>query len=330
MLQHYQIDIKDLFTKFSYNRLLGEGCFGKIYELVHQPTKQIYAVKKVYIDPKYHNRELDNFLALKNSPNVLQIEKFAEVNLDDLTIYLDEFSEKKGNDFITQERDSLWQVSRNYTKVLYILTKAFDDNLRNFILSRKMDKTTFKTVSLEILKGIDSMHRKGFAHRDLKPDNILINEKNLEVVIADLGSAKKIGKDTGGIAYICSRAYRAPELLMGSTVYGTRIDLWSLGCVIFEMMTKSTNRFFRGKDARAMLREILKVIGKFSNTDLKGMNITKKVTIESKIERVDVKGLLREGFGDEEVEFGLKLLRWNPKERKEAGELVESSYFRNI
>lgn len=330
MLTNFQINVTQLFTEYSYECLLGEGCFGKIYKLVKKDTKEVFAVKKVYIDPKYHNRELDNFYALKDSPGILKLVHYAEETLDNLTIFLDQFSEKKGNGFIEQERDSLWRISKNYTKVLYILTKAYDNNLRSYILSKKLDRRAFKLISLQLLKGLHEMHRKGVAHRDLKPDNILINEKSFEVVIADLGSAKQIGLNKGGIAYICSRAYRAPELLMGSTIYGTRIDLWSLGCILFEMMNETGSRFFRGKNGKEMLREILKVIGEFNNQDLKGMNVKKKVTIESKIHMIDVTKLVRSCFTKEDIDFGLGFLKWNPNDRKEAGSLINSKYFEDV
>lgn len=53
--------------------------------------------------------------------------------------------------------------------------------------------------------------------------------------LCDFGSAKKLQKDQVSIAYICSRYYRAPELILGQENYGCEIDIWSIGCVIAEM-----------------------------------------------------------------------------------------------
>ncbi len=74
------------------------------------------------------------------------------------------------------------------------------------------------------------MHSRGICHRDLKPQNVLI--KNNRLVICDLGSAKILRKDEPNISYICSRCYRAPELIFGATDYGVSVDIWSAGCII--------------------------------------------------------------------------------------------------
>lgn len=327
MHSDFKISIEDLFSRFQYVKQLGEGCFGKIYELYDVPTKTSYAVKKVFIDPKYHNRELENFFMLKNKPGVLQIEKYCEIDLDDLTIYMEKFADKKGSNFTTMERDSLWSIQSCYTKVLYILTKTYSNNLRNFIIANKVNKNNFKQIAMQLLKGLDSMHSVGIAHRDLKPDNILINEGTLEVVVADLGSAKKIESNGGGISYICSRAYRAPELLLGSTVYGTAIDLWSLGCVLVEMITESTNRFFKGKNGTEVLKEIISLLGPFNNQDLQDMNVVKNVKITSQIEQVDVKKLIKKDFSASDIDFVMGFLKWSPLARKDLKSVVESKYF---
>ena len=327
MLSEYQIGIEDLFTRFEYVKQLGEGCFGKIYELYDTVSKTHYAVKKVFIDPKYHNRELENFFMLKGKSGVLQIEKYSEVDLDDLTLYLDKFSDNKGSSFITLERDSLWSIQNCYTKVLYILTKTFSMNLRTFITSNKVTKENFKQISIQVLKGLNSMHSVGIAHRDLKPDNILIDKETLEVVIADLGSAKKIDSNGGGISYICSRAYRAPELLMGSTVYGTSIDLWSLGCVLIEMITDTTNRFFKGKNGTEVLKEIIALLGPFTEQDLIDMNVTKNVKITSQIDRINVKKMIRKEFTSQDIDFVMGFLQWSPKRRNDLSSVINSKYF---
>lgn len=327
MLSEYQLSMEDLFTQYEYVKLLGEGCFGKIYELYNPTTKIRYAVKKVFIDPKYHNRELENFFCLKGKPGVIQIEKYSEVGLDELTAYLEKLSDAKGSSFASMEKDSLWSIQSCYTKVLYILTKTYSMNLRTFIISHKVGKKNFREIAFQILKGLESMHKVGIAHRDLKPDNILINEDTLEVVIADLGSAKKIDADGGGISYICSRAYRAPELLLGSTTYGVKIDLWSLGCVLLEMVTESTNRFFRGKNGTEVLKEIIALLGAFTLQDILDMNLPKNVKITSQIEQSDIRKLISKDFSTSDVDMAMGFLKWSPKQRANLKTILESKYF---
>lgn len=72
----------------------------------------------------------------------------------------------------------------------------------------------------------------------MKPQNVLINFSTNQVVICDFGSAKKLVDGEPNLAYICSRSYRAPELMFGATNYSPKIDMWSLGCITVEMINK--------------------------------------------------------------------------------------------
>jgi glycogen synthase kinase 3 beta len=92
------------------------------------------------------------------------------------------------------------------------------------------------------------MHSKGVAHRDLKPENILVKKNgnnpdplSMIVKIADLGSSKFLdfSDKRMNTPYIVSRYYRAPELILGSHLYNFSIDIWSAGCILFELMTKT-------------------------------------------------------------------------------------------
>jgi glycogen synthase kinase 3 beta len=80
-----------------------------------------------------------------------------------------------------------------------------------------------------MLRGIAYVHRQGICHRDIKPHNVLADPTSGRVVICDFGSAKKLSPDEPSVAYICSRYYRAPELIFGCTNYSNAIDVWSIG-----------------------------------------------------------------------------------------------------
>ena len=92
------------------------------------------------------------------------------------------------------------------------------------------------------------MHEKNIAHRDLKPENILIKYPSFgqgtdvlkcELKIADLGAAKVLNSQNLNTPYVVSRYYRAPELIMGSQNYDCSIDVWSTGCILFELITRT-------------------------------------------------------------------------------------------
>lgn len=108
------------------------------------------------------------------------------------------------------------------------------------------------------------MHGKGIAHRDIKPDNILVDAegslnlaKEPTLKICDFGSAKQLENHNqvfglfqgsqnalprGSVTYISTRYYRAPELLYGNAYYGIEIDLWAAGCVLAELFTRGNHK----------------------------------------------------------------------------------------
>lgn len=102
--------------------------------------------------------------------------------------------------------------------------------IRNYWRARQTTPNILiQLYSYQILKSLAYIHSQGICHRDVKPQNILINFNNQRAVLCDFGSAKKLAASDPNIAYICSRHYRAPELIFGSTEYTTSIDIWSMG-----------------------------------------------------------------------------------------------------
>ena len=97
-------------------------------------------------------------------------------------------------------------------------------------------------------------------HRDIKPQNLLIDPSCHILKLCDFGSAKKTDEEKKkSVAYITSRYYRAPELMFGSQLYDETIDLWSAGCVIAELFLGEP--IFKGEMAHSQLIEIIKKIG---------------------------------------------------------------------
>jgi len=100
-----------------------------------------------------------------------------------------------------------------------------------------LDAGELKRLVKQILNGLAHMHMKKVIHRDLKPENILLRDGNVR--ICDFGSSKVIDeKNFKNTPYVVSRYYRAPELILASNHYSDRIDIWSVGCILFELMTR--------------------------------------------------------------------------------------------
>lgn len=110
----------------------------------------------------------------------------------------------------------------------------------NGLIDKKisLDTSQIKCIMQQLLKALDYLHSNRIMHRDIKGANVLINNKG-EVKLADFGLARL--PDTHLIPHYTNRVatlwYRAPELLLGSNNYTTAIDMWSMGCLFFELLT---------------------------------------------------------------------------------------------
>lgn len=108
----------------------------------------------------------------------------------------------------------------------------------------------------QLLKGIAFCHEHRVLHRDLKPQNLLINKKG-ELKLADFGLARAFGIPVRSYSHeVVTLWYRAPDVLMGSRKYGTPIDIWSAGCIFAEMITGRP--LFPGTSASDQLLKIFK------------------------------------------------------------------------
>ncbi len=93
-----------------------------------------------------------------------------------------------------------------------------------------------KLYAYQGFRALAYLHALGICHRDIKPQNLLIDPATHSLKLCDFGSAKRVIKGEANVSYICSRYYRAPELIFGATDYNSMIDVWSLGCVVAEML----------------------------------------------------------------------------------------------
>jgi len=101
------------------------------------------------------------------------------------------------------------------------------------------------------MRGLNYIHKIGICHRDIKPQNLLVDPTCHILKICDFGSAKRLKEGEKSTAYICTRYYRAPELLLGMTNYSNMIDMWAAGCVVAEMINGKI--FFEGSDSANQL-----------------------------------------------------------------------------
>lgn len=116
-----------------------------------------------------------------------------------------------------------------------------------------------KSLTYQLLLGISYCHEHRVLHRDLKPQNLLINKK-MELKLADFGLARAFGIPVRSYSHeVVTLWYRAPDVLLGSKQYSTSIDLWSAGCIFGEMACGRP--MFPGSSVEDQLLKIFKVLG---------------------------------------------------------------------
>lgn len=153
-------------------------------------------------------------------------------------------------------------------------------------------KTTMPILEIKIyiyqlFRSLAYIHSQGICHRDIKPQNLLLDPSTGVLKLCDFGSAKILVENEPNVSYICSRYYRAPELIFGATNYTTKIgkyrtikdteglltyitDVWSTGCVMAELMLGQP--LFPGESGIDQLVEIIKVLGTPTREQIRTMN----------------------------------------------------------
>jgi glycogen synthase kinase 3 beta len=230
---------------YTATQIVGSGSFGVVYQATIAETGEVVAIKKVFQDKRYKNRELQILKELSH-PNVINLkhyfytpgEKQEEIYLNCVMDYIP---------------DTLSRVIRQYYKS-----------------KTSMPMLMVKLYSYQMLKSLGYIHALGICHRDIKPQNVLVNSANYCLKLCDFGSAKRLIKGEPNISYICSRYYRAPELIFGATEYTTQIDVWSTGCVIAELVLGQP--IFPGESASDQLVEIIKILGTPTKNQILDMN----------------------------------------------------------
>jgi len=129
-------------------------------------------------------------------------------------------------------------------------------DLNNIVKTQKLSDDHVQFLVYQILRGMKYVHSAGIIHRDLKPSNIAVNE-DCELRILDFGLARPTENEMTG--YVATRWYRAPEIMLNWMHYTLTVDIWSVGCIMAEMLTGKT--LFPGSDHIDQLTRILNVCG---------------------------------------------------------------------
>ena len=187
-----------------------------------------------------------------------------------------------------------------------------------------------KYYMYQLMKSIDHMHRNGIFHRDIKPENILLIED--QVKLADFGSCRGIYSKQPYTEYISTRWYRAPECLLTDGYYGYKMDLWGVGCVMFEVL--SLFPLFPGNDELDQIQKIHQILGSPDDAliDKFERHASHMDFKEIRMRRVEGQGIAKliPQASAEVVDLIEKLLIYNADNRITASQALKHPWFREI
>jgi len=237
VLKRYEVQLK-----------LGKGAYGIVWKATDKRTKETVALKKI-------------FDAFQNSTDAQRT--FREVMF---------LQEMKGHEHIV----SLTNVLKaDNDRDLYLIFEYMETDLHAAIRANILQDIHKQYILWQTLKALKYMHSANLVHRDMKPSNLLLNSDCL-MKVADFGlarSLKELEEQASSNCvltdYVATRWYRAPEILLGSTRYHYGVDMWSVGCILGEMIHGKP--IFPGQSTINQLEKILELTGMPSSKTIEGL-----------------------------------------------------------
>ncbi|CAN8278349.1 unnamed protein product [Cochlearia groenlandica] len=214
---------------------INEGTYGVVYKAKDRKTEEIVALKMIKMNmedeygfPLTSLREI-NILLSCSHPSIVNVKEVVVGN--------------GGSVFMVMEH--------------------LEHDLRGVMDKMKQPFSTseVKCLMIQLLEGVKYLHSNWIIHRDLKPSNLLVNNRG-ELKICDFGMARQYGSPIKPYTQlVVTQWYRSPELLLGTKEYSTAVDMWSIGCIMAELL--SLKPLFRGKSQNDIdqLQQIFAVLG---------------------------------------------------------------------
>ncbi|KAF5200121.1 Cyclin-dependent kinase g-1 [Thalictrum thalictroides] len=294
---------------------IGAGTYGDVYRARDKRSGEIVALKKVKMEreregfPLTALREINILLSLRH-PSVVDV---------------------KG---VVVEED----VKRGKNET-YLVMEYVEHDLKGLmeVMKQPFSQSEVKCLMLQLLEGIKYLHDNWVLHRDLKTSNLLLNNRG-ELKICDFGLSRQYGSPLKPYTpLVVTLWYRAPELLLGANQYSTAIDMWSLGCIMAELLAKEP--LFCGDSELNQLDKIFRCLGAPNETVWPGLS--KLPGFKVSFAKQKCKFSLRQKFPPTSFTgspflsaagFDLlsRLLAYDPEKRITAQEAVNHEWFREV
>ncbi|XP_053467389.1 serine/threonine-protein kinase MAK isoform X3 [Ictalurus furcatus] len=275
-------------NRYTTLKQLGDGTYGSVLMGRSNESGELVAIKRM-------KRKFFSWEECMNLREVKSLKKLNHANV----VKLKE---------VIRENDQLYFIFEYMKENLYQLMKDRENKM--------FTENEIRNIMVQVLSGLAFVHKHGFFHRDIKPENLLCMGPEL-VKIADFGLAREIRSRPPYTDYVSTRWYRAPEVLLRSSVYSSPIDMWAVGCIMAELYT--LRPLFPGNSEVDELFKICQVLGTVKKTDwLEGHQLAAAMNFRfPQCVPTPLKTLIPNA-SNEALTLMKDLLYWNPKKRPTA------------
>lgn len=227
--------------KYTPIKAIGKGAYGVVCSAKMAPTGEKVAIKKI-------GNAFENLTDARRTLREIKLLRHLR------------------HENIIAVKDIMKPPSRDKFNDVYLVYELMDTDLHQIIRSsQSLTNEHFQYFIYQILRGLKYVHTANVLHRDLKPSNLLLNA-SCDLKICDFGLARTSTERNFMTEYVVTRWYRAPELLLSCEHYTAAIDMWSVGCILAELLGRRP--LFPGKDYVDQLKLIVKTLGPPSEDDL--------------------------------------------------------------
>uniref|UniRef100_A0A8B9KMF5 non-specific serine/threonine protein kinase n=1 Tax=Astyanax mexicanus TaxID=7994 RepID=A0A8B9KMF5_ASTMX len=283
-------------NRYTTLKQLGDGTYGSVLMGKSNESGELVAIKRM-------KRKFYSWEECMNLREVKSLKKLNHANV----VKLKE---------VIRENDHLYFVFEYMKENLYQLMKD-----RN----KLFPESAIRNITFQILQGLSFIHKHGFFHRDMKPENLLCMGPEL-VKIADFGLARETRSRPPYTDYVSTRWYRAPEVLLRSSMYSSPIDMWAVGCIMAELYT--LRPLFPGNSEVDEIFKICQVLGTVKKTDWpEGYQLAAAMNFRfPQCVPTPLKTLIPNA-SNEALTLMKDLLQWDPKKRPTAVQALRYPYF---